>query len=351
MRHPEYQGGPLSAGALLWNTDEPVHKSAPRPVTLHSCLHQVRPGLSYLRESLKLSVRAGVHHGATRIWLPYWNSSPLLSELARAQPGVLKKIYRPYLSRRLRCAERLDVLTSHYARIALCGLGELVLRAARAPVRLTELTGKSGQAYQLELVAMERMEREGELVLQLASGGVVLFSVAFTFLIQDGSPAVAIGCLQGGRADDALELIRSATRELHGLRPKTLMVRLVQQIGRQFGCHDLLLVGNDNRVVQQQLRKGLVMADYDSTWVELGASRRYDGDFRLPCAALAEPELAAIASNKRSEAKKRFALLTAVAGATCAALLPVQAGSPGRTAPAQTNMSALTKYLRANLSN
>lgn len=39
---------------------------------------------------------------------------PLLSQLANAQPGVLKKIYRPYLIASLGCKQRLAVLTSHY---------------------------------------------------------------------------------------------------------------------------------------------------------------------------------------------------------------------------------------------
>lgn len=62
---------------------------------------------------------------------------------------------------------------------------------------------------------MEQMEREGELMLQLLSDGVIIYSVAFTFLANDVPPAVAIGCLQGGRSDDALEKIR--------LRPATCL--------------------------------------------------------------------------------------------------------------------------------
>lgn len=98
------------------------------------------------------------------------------------------------------------------------------------------------------------------------------------------------------------------------------MTRLVQQIGREFGCGDLLLVGNANRVMHQQIRKKRVSANYDETWGELGAVSKDDGNYLLPCAELSEPELAAIASNKRSAAKKRFALLASTAHDVCRAL-------------------------------
>ena len=289
-------------------------------IALKTGLIGTRPGWSYLRETVKLKVRARINSAATRKWIPYWNSTPLLTQLANAQPGVLKKIYRPYLSARLNCQQRLAVLTSHYDFIAKRGLETLVLRAALRSVRLAEISGKSGSLYQLELVAMGQMEREGELVLQLLSNEVVIYSVAFTFIADGVTPLVAIGCLQGGRSDGALQQISFATRDLFGLRPKSLMTRLVQQIGREFGCGDLLLVGNANRVMHQQIRKGLVSANYDETWGELGAVSKDDGDYLLPCAQLSEPDLAAIASSKRSAAKKRFALLASTAHDVCRAL-------------------------------
>ncbi|MDO8652053.1 MAG: DUF535 family protein [Undibacterium sp.] len=310
------------AGLRLQPSSSLFGSYAPRPgeIMLYSGLTGTRAGMSYVRESLKLTARASANYKTTRQWIAHWNSTPLLAQIARTTPCVLKKIFRPYLTTRLRCSERLAVLTSHYAFIAEHGLGELILRAAAAPVVLSEFAGKSGTSYQIELVMVDTMEREGELVLQLVSAGAILFSVALTFFNQAGGATaltVAIGCLQGGRAENSLEQIRFATRDLFGLRPKTLMVRLVQQIGQQFACRDLLLVGNQNRAVTTQLRKGIVFADYDTTWLELNAVRRPDGDFILPCSVLAEPDLQAIASSKRSEAKKRYALLSAICQSTC----------------------------------
>lgn len=282
------------------------------PVSLYSCLRDTRPGLSYMREYIKLTLRSQLNFALAKKWITFWNSTPLLTQIAQSEPSVLKKIFRPYLTNRLTCYDRLDVLTSHYTLIAQHGLGDIVLRSAKSPVPLCEFSGRSDSLYQIRLVIDDTMEREGEMVLQLVSAGNILFSIAFTFFDHSRTPTIAIGCLQGGRRADSLEQIRFATRDLFGLRPKTMMVRLVQHIGHQLGYRDLLLVGNQNRTVHQQLRKGIVFADYDTTWIELGAQCRADGDFKMACSPIPEPDFIAIASNKRSEAKKRFALLSKI---------------------------------------
>ncbi|MEO8600332.1 MAG: DUF535 family protein, partial [bacterium] len=296
------------------------HEPSLSPITLLSGLVDSRPGFPYVWDFLKLKTRSYANFKLTQKWVSYWNSSQIFAEIARSKPFVLKKIYRPYITNRMCCNDRFNVLTSHYAFIAQHGLGASILRASNSPVLLAQFSGKSGSSYQIQLLADGTLEREGELVLQMVSDEIVLYSVAFTFFAHAGILSIVIGCLQGGRSIDNLDQIRHATRDLFGLRPKTLLVRLVQQIGHQFGCSDLLLVGNSNRVVSRQFRKGKVFADYDVTWKELSAERRPDGDFKLPCALLADPDFQAIASNKRSEAKKRFATLTVISQLTCEGL-------------------------------
>ena len=286
-------------------------------IQLYSCLRETQSGLPYVREFLKLTARSLANPEQNRQWIRHWNSNEPFTEMARSTPSVLKKIYRPYLTRQLSCHDRLGVLTSHYAFILRNGLTDIISKAAKSSVPLSQFEGKSGNVYQIELAAINVMEREGEIVLQLVSEEVVLFSVALTFVDHVGSRIIALGCLQGGRSPDSLERIRFATRDMYGLRPKTLMVRLAQQIGFHFNCSDMLLVGNKNRVVTQPLRKGIVFADYDTTWTELGAAKRLDGDFKLPCEKLIEPDLQAIASSKRSEARKKFALLSSISKMTC----------------------------------
>ncbi|RFP26172.1 DUF535 domain-containing protein [Duganella sp. BJB488] len=277
-------------------------------------------GLKQVRESLKLSLRALMHRQATGGWLQLLNSHPLFMELVKARPRLLYKIYRPYLSNTMGCAERVDLLQQHYRFIFRQGLGPLTVRAARGSVVLGGIEGKSGLPYQIRLSAIEPMEREGELVLQLYQDDGLVYSCAFSFQQGVRGMVLSVGCMQGSKSELGLQRIKDATRELHGLRPTNMMVKLLGQIGHDYGCAELRLVSNANRVVCGATRQGKVHADYDTLWQELDAGRRADGDWRLPCEAIAPPDLAAIASKKRSEARKRHETLLALSAVIRAGL-------------------------------
>ncbi|KAF1039359.1 MAG: hypothetical protein GAK35_03678 [Herbaspirillum frisingense] len=277
-------------------------------VNLYSCLEHTGPGSSRLAKKIKLTVRSFVHHRHTQRWLEYWNLTPAHTALARATPRLLQKIYRPYQSLRLRQPERLEVLISHYDFIFQQGLAPLVLKAAQLQMPVGSFIGKSGDVYEVRLAAISSLDREGELALHLYRDQQHLFSTAFTFYKHDVSWCVGIGCLQGPRGADARERIRRATRDMFGLRPKALMIRLVREIGHAYGCQRLVLVGNGNRVVNQPSKADRVHADYDHFWREIGAARRSDGDYEISCKEIQAAALADLPSKKRSEARRRISL-------------------------------------------
>ena len=283
-------------------------------ITLSSGLTETPSGIARLRETLKLHLRAGVRQRQTQRWLQLLNSHPVFHDLVRAYPHLVHKIYRPYLSQALNCRQRVELLTGHYQFILKQGWARLMSQAACAPVRLGTVAGKSGSAYHLQLCSLHPMDREGEMVLQLTHGDDVIYSIAFSFFgcPQQASLAVGIGCVQGPRGQEGLRRVREATRDLHGLRPKNLMVRLVRQLGHDHGCRQMILVGNKNRAVHHSAKKGRLFADYNELWQELGARPRPDGDFELLCENLPMPVMEYIASKKRSEMRKRHDITLAI---------------------------------------
>lgn len=304
-------------------------------ITLHSGTVGLT-GLRRLRETVKLSARALLHRHAVDGWLQLLNSSPLFTELVADHPRLVYKIFRPYNSNTMDYHGRLAMLTQHYRFIQRQGLAPLTARGSRGRVLLTEVIGKSGLPYQVVFNAVEPMEREGEMVLQLVQGDDLIYSSAFTFCQGEQGMMLAVGCMQGPRGEHGLQLIKDATRELHGLRPKSMMVKLLGQVGHAFGCSELRLVSNANRTVCRSVKQGKVHADYDTLWQEMDATVRADGDYRLPCTPLAEPDLAAIASKKRSEARKRHDTLAALVDGVVAALKAPQQASQQTPAQAST---------------
>lgn len=296
-------------------------------VTLRSAVPPHLSRLPFARELAKIRLRALLHWKQTPDWLALLNSHPAFSEYVRNYPKFLYKVYRPYVSHALDAAQRLDTIRAHYHFMFRRGLGQLIARASLGPVTLAETVGKSGLAYQVQLRTVNMFEREGELAMQLAQDGKVLYTVAFSVAPRGGVPAISLGCLQGGKSEDAREAIRTATRELHGIRPKQLMANLVQQLGHDYGCARMVMVSNRNRVIYKAIRHGRVLADYDQLWTELGARPRADGDYEMDCAPLRAPDLEQIPSKKRSEAKKRFELMRALARDVSVGLRAREAGA------------------------
>jgi len=286
-------------------------------ITLHAGLTNMPPGFARLRELLKLQLRARLQQRETRVWLQLLNSHPVFKDLLQAYPRLVHKVYRHYLSKSLSCQQRVALLVDHYRFILQQGWGKLMVDAAHDAVLLGSLPGKAGSLYHLHLSSLFRMDREGEMVLQLTHGGEMLYTVVFTFFgCRTRAPmdvGVRIGCIQGPKGEESLRRVREATRDLHGMRPKFLMLRLVRQLAWEHGCRSMILVGNDNRAVHHSAKKnGRLLADYNGFWQELGAQARRDGDFELPCENLPPLMLDEIASKKRSEARKRHELTLAM---------------------------------------
>jgi uncharacterized protein VirK/YbjX len=249
------------------------------------------------------------HPRSTFRWLDFVASDAALAGLVQSCPRMGVKIYRPYLSGCLGCSGRADALIVHYRHLMRAGLFGLMSQCATAPLSLARFSGKSGCVFELDLYGGRLEIREGELFLRLAMDGIVLYRIAFTLMEQDGVIVLRIGCLQGLRADDGVDAVRTATRELHACRPKNFLIAVARDIADYFGCRAVIGVCNHNLVAPSARRLAHAGTDYDQTWEELGATRREDRDYRLPSAAILRTTYDDLPSKKRSEARKRMALM------------------------------------------
>lgn len=275
-------------------------------ISLYSGLREELHGLKLFRESIKLKVRALLHARETVQWLDLLNSHPLFGQILSHDTRFVSKIYRNYLSMQLSCVDRLNVLQTHYAIVMFKGLAPLVARAAAGSIEICQLKSKEGR-YTIEVSVGGRLRAEGELIFSLMHDDELVYSVTSVFLRRNSNLMLGIGCLQG--VAGGLYIVRAATRALYGFRPKSFLMQIVRQFGYDFGCVNLLLVGNTNRVAIKSLRQGRVYADYDALWREFGARQLIDGDFELRCEPLQKLDLTDVASKRRSEARKRHEML------------------------------------------
>lgn len=246
-------------------------------------------------------------------WQAFLGSMPGLHSLAQLHPCLRFKIYRPYASRQLGCADRLALLEGHYRFLWQAGARALVERAARGPVVLAAFEGKDGAPYRLQLTAIHDSYREGELCLRLTRDGQPLYLASFLFVPRADGVSLQLGALQGLRSEAGKLAVKEATRALHGCRPKNLMVAALRDFGDFFACNNLFLISNDNRIALNARRRRHIAADYDLAWQELHALRMRDGNYHLPCAPYRTPDLAGVPSRKRADARRRGELLQGMA--------------------------------------
>jgi uncharacterized protein VirK/YbjX len=237
-------------------------------------------------------------------WIVALERSPLQQFLDR-QPRLLLKPYRPYISRQYDFQRRTAALLNHYAlAFSLCPAGTTMDMLAGRTHALAEIIGKNGiDRYQLTVAKTDRFDREGELILSLKESltGEAVQVLVFSFALRDSMPCIEIGCLQGGRAALSQACIKQATKALHGIRPKNLLLDAIYALSRGWKVARIFGISNASRV----FFGACVYSDYDEFWSELGGVADRDGFFALPATL---PQKIAIPSNRRAEYRRRTEL-------------------------------------------
>lgn len=293
-------------------TEEPLLRRRPRPAGT-GWIASLRdrhdwPGAAYprCREAVKYLARSAClpwQHGR---YLHFIQGQGRLRALRQRDPRLLERHLHRFVNLHWGRRERLRALLSHY-RFMLARLPGALFDAVylEGGVPLGLLALKDGRELVLSLRPSIHKGCEGELTLQLDDlDGRVLYRIVFT-VIDDGE-ALAIGCLQGPGGADARDVVRDLTRNMHGLRPKQLMLGLTYAFARQLGIARVLGIANAAHPLHRR-RGERFQADYDAFWLEQQGVARPDGWFALPAEAPHKSE-ADVPSNHRSAFRRREAL-------------------------------------------
>ena len=260
--------------------------------------------------------------GATQAWLNFVDATPFLRDAIGQYPKLITKIYRPYLCSGYSCAQRVEILKTHYQRVQALGLTALATRALATPQTVYQGLTKSEAPFELRLTATQQGHREGEFCLSLIYQDQSLFELNCTLAVQDGQPCLLVGRLQGTSQAEAQQLVRQATSDLHACRPANLMLHAARNLAAIWQCDAVLLVSNRQRIALNLWRRFHITANYDKTWLEAGATLRADGWYMLEPLAEKDIDLSEIASKKRAEAKRRNTLLNGIHTGLLASLSP-----------------------------
>lgn len=247
-------------------------------------------------------------------WLTYATQNNYLQQSLAKMPRLALKLHRPYICSQFSTAFSLNVLKTHY-QIMPQVLSNMQLGRLLAGEQLTvgEAKGKDDFVARFYLAQRHSFDKEGELALCIVNGDNIPMATLTFSVFEDAKAGrqLVIGGLQGPRKKHGHEHIRIATKALHGIFPKRLVLETITLLAVMWQCKNIIAVSNKNHVYSAARYQREFSADYDAFWESLGGVLREDGLFALPL-EIARKEMAEIASKKRSEYQKRYATLDAL---------------------------------------
>jgi len=270
---------------------------------------EVLEKISNSRERWKIKLGKLIFPKQTLRWIRYVHKHSYLMSTVSDFPKLLTKIYRPYVDRSYDCKGRVDHLIQHYELAEKLNLDNLISKAIDQALIIFDSQTKNGQVFQILFKAITDGHREGEIEFQLNWDGKIIYTLTCSFVQLDVGLALKVAKIQGSSLDSAKDLIKDLTKASYGARPQTLLLEAAKNFAFVIGCKAIVLVGNNNRVALNPLRRRRISADYDGVWVEHGAMPLSNGDFQIT--KLEDDYLNAlseVASHKRSMYRNRYKL-------------------------------------------
>jgi len=265
---------------------------------------------------LKFALRSAVFPLTTFNYLHQLAKLSFLPQLLSSQGLLPAKPHRPYLRAGFSVAQRAQAILDHYQlmdKLANNQLRQLLLSPTGN--LLARFTGKNEEQFALYCCS-GHYDREGEITLLLNYQDMTLASLSFSIIQEQQQRTLLIGGLQGPRKHISSDVIRDATKAAHGVFPKRLLMEAVFILAAQCGVQAITAVGDTTHVfrsLRYRHSKGdKFFASYSEFWLSLGGEMRGDELFTLPL-SMARKDLEEIASKKRAEYRRRYALLDTLA--------------------------------------
>ncbi|WP_072568769.1 VirK/YbjX family protein [Enterobacter sp. SA187] len=291
--------------------------SSPHPHLISDLIHgRLTPGPIWQKRDyrVKFLLRSLLFWPSTVKMLNSLSSRPGFDRLLSAQITLPSKSHRQYLMRGLRAGQRADAIISHYDFIdSLTSAPLAEALTAAAPVPLLEFTGKDDAPFTVYASCASKAEREGESTLWLyGADNTLLASATFSVVTEKGARALMVGGLQGPRRSVSHDVIKQSTRACYGIFPKRMLMEIFWQLAALTGITAVYGVsdkGHVFRALRYRFSKGRHFhASYDEFWASVDGTPDNAWRWKLPL-QLERKSLESIASKKRAEYRRRFALM------------------------------------------
>lgn len=261
-------------------------------------------------EFLSLSM---LYYFASKKVFNFFEQSDFL-QIAANNPMINRKILHRYLHCGMSATKKAKAIIDHYTFINAHFTSEAIeAMYCGGSISLLELTIGS-ELYTLEMGYSDLFYREGELAFILMdSNKQRIYSIAFSFLKDTNKNYIFIGGIQGPEQTftSSLEIIKTMTKEMHGLRPRDFMIFILKTIAKSLKIEKIVAVATDNHISKCHRvlfkRFNTFQANYNEYFEENGGIR--EGCFFVLSSDQKRKNIDSIESKKRSLYKKRYAMM------------------------------------------
>jgi len=235
-----------------------------------------------------------------------------LKDAIAANPKQYEKIFRPYLFASLKLSDRMKYVKNHYEFIVQNWSKRLI--DAVYVDRYFELakmrfSDDAESSFSIILSREPSFANEGEIYIAVCdANGSRIFALNFNFTKSECGNGILIGCMQCPASDDARNVVKQLTKEMHGLRPHHLLTFALQQIAQVYKLCEVIAVTTAGHVYNATGRGERIKTDYDGFWEEASGNKINDNFYALPLIE-ERKSMEEIKSNKRAMYRRRFEMM------------------------------------------
>ena len=264
-----------------------------------------RPFLKQVREKLRYYGYKWLYQKQCHQLVDFLNTETQWQSLFTQDYYRTNTILTTFCDKRFSASERLTAITANL-RLAEEKMGRSLCQQLldQQNIVLTQLT----EDLRLSLSINHIDPFEGYFSINIRNqNNERVYDASFTFLSPN---KLLIASIQGPSSDNAQELVKQATKALHGMRPMFMLVNGFKMLAEKWRCE---LVGIPHKA-QGKYRlsaRSKILFNYDEFWQENQGEYRHNY-WQLPL-HIERKQLEDIASKKRSMYRKRYEMLDQMA--------------------------------------
>ena len=268
-----------------------------------------------IKQQAKIIPLSIIYPFFTSRWFAFLKSDEF-KNIFKYKPRIYIKPYRPYMCIKWNRDKKIKVILDSYKFIHQNKhiFGNLIEQDQ--PITIAKLSFENTSDVLIKIGYDHKFRKEGELLLSIECEdlGGKLSCLAFSFEeIKNGDYRCIVGSVQSYNHPNIENGFKKIQNILHRMRPTALIAYVFADFARELGTKEILCVGDAIHTYRR--KHGIpipfvykISFDYDSFWLEVGASKIDDEWFSLPLKQKRKP-LEEIASKKRSMYRKRYAML------------------------------------------